>query len=302
MSRAQAALNRLGRAVLRPLGARLGARRVPIRALRVAMVLAALGQGVPRGVRREGDWFRPGGGRRDGARGDRIILWLHGGAHVAGSRFTHRGLAGRLARASGMAVVLPEYPLAPEHPAPAGFEAVLAFWRDLRRSRPACSIILGGDSAGGGLALALLSHLGGSGEDLPAGLLLASPWTDLTLSGESLVTNAARDPMIPAEVMPGLIERLRGDLAAGDPRLSPLFGRFPAPPPALILVGDSEVLLSDSLRMAEKLRAGGGRVELDVLPDAPHALPWLAPWLPEARAAIRRMAGFACALDGQAEE
>ena len=153
-------------------------------------------------------------------------------------------------------------------------------------------IILGGDSAGGGLALALLAELCDRGTP-PAGLIAFSPWTDLTLSGPSLIAHAASDPLLPAARIREVIALIQGALPASDPRLSPLSARFKNPPPVLIQVGSDEILLDDALRMAEALRAAGGPVTLQVAPLAPHVWQIFDGWIPEARQSLREAARFA---------
>lgn len=221
-----------------------------------------------------------------------VILYLHGGAYVAGSARSYRGLGARLARLTGWQVVMPDYRLAPEHPAPAAFEDALAAHAALikRGVAPECMVI-GGDSAGGGLALALLADLCARGLR-PAAVFVLSPWTDLTLSGASLRDNMARDVLLPAGQMAEVVAQIRGMIAADDPRLSPLFAHFASPPPVLIQVGDSEVLHDDSVRMAAVLRAAGGAVDLDVWTDTPHVFHLFDGYLPEARRALTMVAAF----------
>jgi acetyl esterase/lipase len=295
MSLALSALRRAMRLFVKPLF-RHARRPGPIR---YGTVLASLAHPAPFGGRRvrepDGMWFRP-----SRKASDRVILWFHGGAYLAGSAFTHRGLLGRLARESGCDIIAPGYPLAPEHPAPAAFDAACRAYDALRRKVRAQDIVLGGDSAGGGLALALLAHVLGQGE-VPAGLVALSPWTDLALTGRSLADNAARDPLVPVEAMAVAVEMIRGRLPAGDPRISPLYAGFPGAPPVLITVGSTEVLRSDAERMANHLRAGGTSVTLEIQPGAPHVLAWFAPWVPEARAAIRQIAGFISSLPRQGQ-
>lgn len=228
---------------------------------------------------------------RDGAAGP-VLLWMHGGAHVAGSAFTHRAMVGRMIRAAGGQAVLPDYRRAPEHPAPAGHEDGVRVLEALWAAGVAPGrIVLGGDSAGGGLAAALLAEAEARGKP-PGGVVLLSPWADLTLAGASVRGNAAREPLLPAERMPEMAGLVRGDLDLADPRLSPVFARWAGSCPALICVGSTEILLDDSLRLAEAMRQAGARVDLVRQPGAPHVLAYLAPWVPEARAEIRRIAAF----------
>ncbi len=223
----------------------------------------------------------------------RAVLWFHGGGMIAGSSRTHRGLAGRLFLASGLPVVLPDYRLAPEHTAPAAQDDARTAWAALIRAglEPG-QIVLGGDSAGGGLALSLLADLCATGTT-PAGCIAISPWTDLTGSGPSLHENAARDVMLPAGKLGELCRFALGSHPADDPRISPLFARFPACPPVLIQVSQSEILRDDARRMADHLRAEGATVTLQEWPDTPHAWPLFGNWLPESREAVALAAAFA---------
>lgn len=223
----------------------------------------------------------------------RILLYLHGGAYIGGSSQSHAGMLARLSRLAAVEVCVPDYPLAPEQPFPAAFEGALGAWETLLAQgyRPR-DIILGGDSAGGGLALALLSHLCLRGTP-PAALFSMSPWTDLSMRGASLTTNATRDPFLPVERMQELITYILpngGDPA--DPRLSPLFGAFPDCPPVLLHYGETEILFDDSARMAAHLRAEGGAVSETVHPSAPHVWHLFDGWVPESRAALREIADF----------
>jgi acetyl esterase/lipase len=258
--------------------ARWGLRRPPI-------LLHLTGHGAP-----PLHWISSGPCRTRG-----VILYLHGGAYIAGSPETHAGLAGRLSRLTGLRVALPAYRLAPAHPAPAAFDDAMAAYAALRaRGHAAGEIVLAGDSAGGGLALALLAALCARGER-PACLVALSPWTDLNLRGLSLRENAAADPLLPVTRIDEVVSHVAGDLPADDPRLSPLNAAFDRPPPALILVGDTEILRDDSVRMAERLRVAGGEPTLQIWPRAPHAWPLFDGWIPEARRALEVAAGFVCA-------
>ena len=233
--------------------------------------------------------------RRAGTPGA-TLLWLHGGAYCLGSPRTHAGLVDALARRAGLAAVLPAYRLAPEHPFPAAVEDAEAAWRALVAEGVAPGrILLGGDSAGGGLVFALLHRLVAAGAALPAAAVAFSPWTDMTLAGGSLVTLARRDAYLPA----GRMAEVRDQYLAGadprDPEASPWLGRFVGAPPSLIQAGAAEILRDDARRMAERLRADGARVTLDLVADAPHVFQAFAGVLPEADAALDRAAVFVSA-------
>ncbi|WP_291838140.1 alpha/beta hydrolase [Limimaricola sp.] len=223
------------------------------------------------------------------ARG-RVILFLHGGAYLSGSPRTHLGLHARLARLTGAEVCAPDYRLLQTAPFPAAFDDACAAWDALmtRGYRPE-NIVLGGDSAGGGLMLALLAELTRRGTP-PAGAFALSPWVDLTLSGDSL--RAAPEAILPVERMAEVVQYYLHGAEPADPRASPLFANFAAPPPVLIQVGSEEALRDDATRMATHLRAAGGEVTLEVWPDVPHVWQILDGWLPEARQALIRLADF----------
>lgn len=224
------------------------------------------------------------------------VLYLHGGAYMTGSPVTHLALAGRLARLTGLPVFLPQYRLAPEHPAPAAFEdAVAAHASLLVKGYAPSQITLGGDSAGGGLALALLAQLCAQNQR-PAGAFAFSPWTDLALQGASLTTNAVADVLLPSAKLADAVAMILGSLAPTDPRLSPQYAAFRDPPPVFLQVGSTEILLDDSRRMADHLHQSGGTVALQVWPDSPHVWQMLDGYLPEARAALRQTAAFILTL------
>jgi len=222
-----------------------------------------------------------------------VLLYCHGGAYFAGSPETHAGLVGRLSRAAGLRAVVPAYRLAPEHPAPAALEDVRATHaRLLALGHAPDEIVLAGDSAGGGLALALLAELCANGRR-PAGLVAFSPWTDLALTGPSFSANAARDPLLPRSRAEEAVAEVAGALRPDDPRLSPLYARFAAPPPALLMAGETEILRDDAVRMAARLRGAGGEVALRIWPEVPHAWPLFGGLIPEADAALAEAGAFA---------
>ncbi len=229
-------------------------------------------------------------------RADWLIFYIHGGGYIVGSAQTHLGLAARLAKLTGLQVASCEYQLAPEHPAPCAFEDVKAAYERLRaKGYEPGRIILAGDSAGGGLALALLADLCRRGQS-PAGIFAMSPWTDLAMTGASLKTNADREPLFPANRMPEAVEMVLAGFNAKDPRISPLFASFDDPPPVMLQVGQDEILVDDSRRMAEVLRQAGGKVDIEEWPGCPHVWHLLDGYLPEARLAMRNIAAFVATL------
>jgi epsilon-lactone hydrolase len=210
-----------------------------------------------------------------GAADGQVLLYLHGGGYQLGSFRSHGELAARLGRASGRRVLLPEYRLAPEHPFPAAVDDVLAVWRWLRGTAglPAAAVAVAGDSAGGGLALALMTTLRDSGEDPPAAAVLMSPWTDLSSSGASITEREGEDPILtPDEIR----EFAATYLAGADPRsplASPLFARLDGLPPLLIQVGTAELLLSDAEELGRLAAAAGVDVTLAAREGLPHVYP-----------------------------
>lgn len=222
-----------------------------------------------------------------------VILYLHGGAYVMGSPRTHRALAARLAAAAGMRALLPHYRRAPEHPFPAALEDALAVYDALcAEGHPPGRIALAGDSAGGGLALALLAEISRSGRPRPAAAVAFSPVLDLTFTGRSWDSNRATDAMLPAERGPDMAAMWLQGADPRDPRASPLFAAWDRPPPVMLCAGRTELLRDDSVRMAERLRAAGGRVALRIAGDLPHVWPYLCPWLPEGCATITEAGAF----------
>ena len=227
-----------------------------------------------------------------GANSDNVLLYFHGGGYVAGSSRTHLPMLGHLTDKARARAVLPDYRLAPEAPFPAAFDDAVAVWRGLRdEGVPADRIVLGGDSAGGGLALALLSHALAEGER-PAGLFGLSPWTDLTLTGQSLVDNAKLDAILPGERVEELRDMVAPEIDPTDPRISPLFAKFEGAPPVYLQVSETEILRDDALRMAERLREQGVDVQVDTWPDTPHVWHLFLGWIPEADEALGGVAEF----------
>ena len=191
----------------------------------------------------------------------RAVLYLHGGAYVLGSRRTHRGLAAQIALAAGAPVHLPEYRLGPEHRHPAALEDTLAAYRELLASGiDPKSIVIAGDSAGGGLAVALATRLRDEGEPVPRGLVVLNGWLDLTCSGASMGRNARRDVGLFREWTVRSGELYRGDADPLDPELSPVRADLHGLPPTYIQVGTHDILLSDSDLFAERARAAGVEV------------------------------------------
>jgi len=229
--------------------------------------------------------------------GSPVLLYLHGGGYCIGSLDSHRPITAHLAKASGLPVYAADYRLAPEHPYPAALNDAVAVYRALLDAGHT-RILLAGDSAGGGLALATALSLRDAGLPAPVALLLISPWTDLGCSGATMQTHARLDPML----SPAILQRWGGEYAgrmpADHPLCSPLLGDLRRLPPVLIQAGSDEVLLDDSLRLEQRLQAARVAVTLQVYPRLWHVFQLYVGLLAEADAAIARMADFArAALD-----
>ena len=201
----------------------------------------------------------------------RVILYCHGGGYTSGGLGFSKVLASKLTRATGMDTLAFDYRLAPEHPYPAAVEDALTAWGHLESLGIAPGdIVLVGDSAGGNLALVLCLKLREAGRGLPGALLLMSPWTDMTASGESLRGRAGIDPVLTPEYMYAVREAYAGGLDPSDCLLSPLFADFAGFPPALIQVGTHEILYSDAERLAERMLAAGADCRLEVWENMWH--------------------------------
>jgi epsilon-lactone hydrolase len=221
------------------------------------------------------------------------ILWLHGGAYCLGSARGFSGMVAALARRTRGGAVLPDYRLAPEHPFPAAVEDCLHAYRALlAEGVDPARLVLGGDSAGGGLAFALLHLLLAEGRPLPAAVVSFSPWADLTASGESLRTLADREVMLPVERLPEIRDAYLAGADPRDPRASPAFGRFEGAPPVLIQSSRHEILRDDARMMVARLRECGVTVTHDEWEGVPHVWQLFHGWLPEANEALDAAAAY----------
>jgi acetyl esterase/lipase len=223
----------------------------------------------------------------------KTVLYLHGGGYVLGSIDTHRGLGSRIAEAAGTRVLMVEYRLAPETPFPGAVEDATTAYRFLLDQGVAPEqIVIGGDSAGGGLTLATLVSLKEQGQPLPGAAFALSPWVDLEGLGDSMQTRAEADPMVQKE---GLVRMGSLYLSGADPKTplaAPLHADLSGLPPILIQVGTAETLLDDSIRIAERLRAAGVAVELQQYEDLIHVFQAFAPIVPESLEAIAKIGAF----------
>ena len=210
-----------------------------------------------------------------GSETSRVLLYFHGGGYCSGSILSHRRMvteAGRAAQARTLAI---DYRRAPEHPYPAAHEDALTAWRFLRKQGiSAENIAVGGDSAGGNLALGLINRLRADGESLPGCAWLVSPWTDLTMSGNTLDSRDAVDPLIHRAYLAELAEAYApSPRDRRDPLISPLFADLAGFPPLLIQVGSAETLLADATRLAAVAGAVDVAVRLEIWPHMIHAWP-----------------------------
>ncbi len=219
----------------------------------------------------------------------RILMFFHGGGYCSGSIRSHRRLVTEAGRAAKMRTLAVGYRLAPEHPFPAAYEDALTIWQFLRdQGIPAAHVAIGGDSAGAGLTVALIGHLRDVHEELPACAWLISPWTDLTMSGSTLASKAAIDPLIHKEYLNELADAyLPAGMDRKDSRVSPLYAELEKFPPTLIQVGSDETLLDDATRFAAEAGAADVAVTLEIWPHMIHAWPlWNAHLEPGRRALI----------------
>jgi monoterpene epsilon-lactone hydrolase len=223
---------------------------------------------------------------------ERHVLYLHGGGYVVGSPKSHIAMATTLALRCAAATTVIDYRLAPEHPYPAAIDDCVAAYRALVTTNGPETIAIAGDSAGGGATLATLVRLRDEGIPLPACAYVISPWTDLTASGASVTSRAASDPMIDAAAIVDTARRYAGAAPLDDPGVSPLFADLTGLPPLLVHVGDDEVLLDDSIRLAERARAAGVEVELEVYHGLWHVFHAFAGLVPEATSALRAGSAF----------
>lgn len=223
--------------------------------------------------------------------GPGVLLYFHGGGYVFGSPRTHRAMLARLAGLTGMRACLPTYGLAPERPFPAAIDdARTAYMGLLASGVPADQIVIGGDSAGGGLVLALLGDICARGLAKPAAAFAFSPLTDLTFSGESVQTNAQSDVVLPASKGQNMAEMYLQGAEPTDPLVSPLFADFTGAPDVYLAVGDREFLLDDTNRIATRMQDQGVQVTKIIARDLPHVWPIFLGVLPEADATLTDLA------------
>lgn len=223
----------------------------------------------------------------------KVVLHLHGGGYVTGGADSHLMMCIPMAQTLKTKIFLPEYRLAPEYPFPAAVDDAVKVYRWMMTQGYAPKdIILSGDSAGGGLALATILRLRDSGEPLPAAIVCMSPWTDLTFTGPSHITKAKADCVLLTDVLREWAACYAGTETPSNPLISPLYADFHDFPPLLIQVGSEEVLLDDALTLAEKAKSAGVDVTLKVWDDMWHVWPALGDLIPESKKAFEEIGQF----------
>jgi len=228
-----------------------------------------------------------------GAAEDRFLLYLHGGGYVLGSINTHREMISRLSRAAGVRALALDYRLAPENPFPAAVDDATAAYRWLlsQGAKPERTAIAG-DSAGGGLTLAALVAIRDAKLPLPGVGVCLSPWTDMEGVGASMMSKAKEDPVVQKEGLLGMAKLYLGGADTKSPLAAPLHADLRGLPPLLIQVGSAETLLDDSTRVAERAKAAGVKVDLEVWNEMIHVWQLFAPILPEGQEAIAKIGTF----------
>lgn len=221
--------------------------------------------------------------------GPATLLYFHGGGYVFGSPNTHRAMVATVAKQAGVQAVLPRYRLAPEHPFPAAFEDALQVYKAMAQTGP---VILGGDSAGGGLALALLAETLRADLPKPLACFAFSPLTDLSGTAPSLQANADSEALLPIEGMQPMWQAVLAGHPQDDPRISPLQADFQGAPPVWLCASDTEILLDDTRHIAEKMRNQGVTVTEIIDHDLPHVWPIFHTLLPEARQTLSQLTNW----------
>jgi monoterpene epsilon-lactone hydrolase len=224
------------------------------------------------------------------SRQDRAIMHLHGGGYAVGSAESSRQFAARVAKAAGARVLVVDYRLAPENPYPAALDDGISAYRWLLDNGPgAARTVVMGESSGGGMTLAMLIRAKDESLPMPALAVALSPWADLELTGETVVTKAEEDPLVPPELLKTMADAYLSGQDKHHPYVSPLHGDYSGFPPLYLQVGTAEILLDDSVRVAERARAAGVDVTLDVWQDMIHTWQLFAAFAPEGQEAIDKL-------------
>ncbi len=224
---------------------------------------------------------------------DGLLFYIHGGGYCVGSVDSHRSLVAYLAKKLNRQAIVFSYRKAPVHPFPAAINDALEVYQwVLRQGYNPNEVVFAGDSAGGGMTLSLLKRNRDLGLPQPAAACCISPWVDKTLSGTSMESNEANERILSRGKLNLFADSYCADIARDNPKISPLFGDLRGLPPTLFQVGGSEILLQDSVRAVEKIRADGGVAELEVWDDMQHVWHYMYPLLKDARLAIGNMCDF----------
>jgi monoterpene epsilon-lactone hydrolase len=248
--------------------------------------LSALAGGIP------AEWVLA-----PGADPDLRLLYLHGGGYISGYGAFYLAMAAHISAAADCAVLLPDYRLGPEHPFPAGLEDCLSAYQWLLETGPqgpalARAVFIGGDSAGGGLSLASLLALRDRRLSLPRGAFALSPFADLSLTAESIRSQAKLDPIMHPNCLPEFVTRYVQPNEVRSPLVSPAFGDYTGLPSLLIHVGEHEIIRDDSIQVADRARAAGVTCDLEIWPGMFHVFQSHEPLLPEGRQSIDQIAAF----------
>lgn len=224
---------------------------------------------------------------------DTAVLWTHSGGYVFGSAHGYRSFGAKLSRTANARVLLVDYRLAPEHPYPAALDDATAAYRWLvAQGTPPQKIAIGGDSAGGGLAIATLLKLRDAGDTLPAAGIAVSPMADMSASGESMESRADRDPVASKDMILGLGSMYRGEVADTDPYVSPVFADLAGLPPLLVLVGTEEALHDDATRLVDNAEKAGVNSHLTIGEGQAHIWPLFHNILPEGLQALEEIGTY----------
>ncbi|OJJ16836.1 hypothetical protein BKI52_33570 [marine bacterium AO1-C] len=227
------------------------------------------------------------------SRDDRILLFFHGGAYAAGSLHSHRGMVSRLTEAMQAKALSVDYRLAPEHPFPAGIDDAVTSYKWLLQQHEASQIILAGDSAGGGLALATLLKLKEDQVALPAAAVLICPWLDLHNNASSIEKIAPKDPVLYRSGLDRAAQMYAQGQDLKNPYISPIFGDLSGLPPLLVQVAANDMISGDGITLAEKIKELGGQVQFENWKHMVHVWHFFGPKLPEAQKAIQQIGRFA---------
>jgi acetyl esterase/lipase len=271
-------------ASLRPLSA--AKIRAKMRAPMQPPILERVHVEPARGAPAASTWITPKGESPKG-----ILLYFHGGGYIVGSVQSHLAFLARVAIKARVRVLAVDYRLAPENPFPAALDDALAVHRWLAKEHGASNVVVGGDSAGGGLTVATLAALRDARDPLPAGAVLISPWVDLSVGATSIRGNARFD-WIDEAFLRRCAREYTQSVDRADPRVSPVNASFRGFPPLLVQVGDAELLHDEARTLCDRAKAAGVDVAHEVTPDMVHVWPLFADLVPEGRVAIDRIARF----------